>query len=194
MKLNELIARIDKTQLFPADIHGIVSDLDMNHFIFGQEAYTAWDSRVKEHMLAPWYCTDTYVGMNVIFMDDEPICVTFQTGRKSDVQYHWYSKEAYDKLKQFIASLCAVPEPEIKLVDLDEEYGESYQVAYGEQIVADEVLYNGVLTPIDRTWNRYPNKVQYDSPDWGKVALLVDGERKIVSPSEIYIPFRVVFD
>lgn len=52
-----------------------------------------------------WTCTDTEVGHKLIYLDGEPICASYQAGRKCDVEYAWVSREAYEKARAKILSL-----------------------------------------------------------------------------------------
>ena len=44
--------------------------------------------------LKQWYCTDTWVGIDVIYLNNSPVAVTNQVGRKMDVNIYFLSEEA----------------------------------------------------------------------------------------------------
>ena len=44
--------------------------------------------------LKQWCCTDTWVGIDVIYLNNSPVAVTNQVGRKMDVNIYFLSEEA----------------------------------------------------------------------------------------------------
>lgn len=68
---------------------------------------TKFEERVKKYFVpgANWICTDTKVGLAVYIMDDEVIAVSRQSGRKCDESIAFVSKEAADKVKEFIITI-----------------------------------------------------------------------------------------
>lgn len=51
--------------------------------------------RLKSCPYHTWVCTDTRVGIEVLYFDGKPVCITTQPYRKSDTTYHWLSKKRF---------------------------------------------------------------------------------------------------
>lgn len=89
---------------------------------YGHVNYKLFNDRFKSYWLAKWLCTDTWVGMKVYFLDDEAICISVQTARKSGTDYEFASKESADKLRKFILELRGLDdEDDVQLYDPDYE-------------------------------------------------------------------------
>lgn len=73
--------------------------------------------RFRVYFLHKWYCTDSWVGYRAWFLDEELIAVTQQVGRKYDEEFHWVSKEAFEKAFDVIMSLHKKKEFHIKLME-----------------------------------------------------------------------------
>lgn len=52
-----------------------------------------------------WTCTDTEVGIRVWYLDNNPVCISWQPFRKSNEEFGWLSQEAFDGVKAYIVSL-----------------------------------------------------------------------------------------
>lgn len=67
------------------------------------------NDKLRRYFLAPWLCTDTWVGIRVYFFDNEFACVTYQDARKSSEEVRgWISKEMADKVKQYIKGILVI--------------------------------------------------------------------------------------
>lgn len=82
-----------------------ISNLCENEF----ELYGVWfdddmhDLRTKPiHTLI---CTDTLVGIWVMYMNDEPVCIIYKPYRKADESYIWLSEIAYRNVKAHMSTL-----------------------------------------------------------------------------------------
>lgn len=52
-----------------------------------------------------WICTDTEVGIRVWYLDDEPVCISWQPYRKSNETFGWISKEKFNEVRSYAFSL-----------------------------------------------------------------------------------------
>lgn len=93
-------------------------------------------SRLVFYFIGNWYSTDSYVGYRVYFLDDEPVAVTSQMGRKCDEDFEWVSKEAYNKVREYVKTFRTddETEAEIDLVNMDEEISEGYKIEFNTQL------------------------------------------------------------
>jgi hypothetical protein len=79
--------------------------------------------RLKKYWINHWLCTDTYVGLAVYFLDDEPIGVSYQSGRKYPEEFEWLSQEAVDKTFSFLVTLF-IQDDNIIFADLEKDIAE----------------------------------------------------------------------
>jgi hypothetical protein len=66
------------------------------------EHYDAVDEtgRVKKYAVREWLCTDQYVGLYLYLVDDEPVCLMHQTGRKCYPDWSFLSDETFQIVRQ----------------------------------------------------------------------------------------------
>lgn len=162
MKLRDLIARVDRSEKN-------TDDAQVEDFARLFDLYLSWDdkfgARVKKHWIYNWYCTDTYVGLAAYYMDGEPVAVSFQSGRKSDEEIEFVSKEAATKVREFIVTLLEPEEPSYPVANLDEELPDTYTVSYGEQLLTDTGRYQGQEVKVVHTYRGYDEIKQWGNVD-----------------------------
>ena len=96
--------------------------------------------------LKQWYCTDTWVGIDVIYLNNSPVAVTNQVGRKIDVNIYFLSEEAKNSVKDYLISLynnqqdCA---DYLTEDDLNEEMGDYFKIEYASQVLYKTAWLNG---------------------------------------------------
>lgn len=73
--------------------------------------------RLKSYGIAQWYCTDDYVGTSCVFLDEELLAFTHQTGRKSSVDYYFVTEEMSYKFLTFLREVRSQFEDKINLLD-----------------------------------------------------------------------------
>ena len=52
-----------------------------------------------------WICTDTDVGIRVWYLDNEPMCISWQPYRKSSETFGWISKDKFNEVRNYALSL-----------------------------------------------------------------------------------------
>lgn len=70
--------------------------------------------------LRTWICTDTKVGLYLYILDDEPVCMSYQTARKSPPDWHFFSKADFYRLRNFFLSMREKEEIEDDLSSIHE--------------------------------------------------------------------------
>ena len=96
--------------------------------------------------LKQWYCTDTWVGIDVIYLNNIPVAVTNQIGRKCDINIYFLSEEAKNSVKDYLISLynnqqdCA---DYLTEDDLNKEMGEYFKIEYASQVLYKTAWLNG---------------------------------------------------
>lgn len=137
------------------------------------DLYWSDDPRLKCYFIKKWYCTDTYVGTTVYFLDNEFIGYSIQNARKSDENFKFVSKELAEKLRNYLQSLVETTY-DYELMDeneLDEEFSDTFKIEYNSQILHKEAFLNGELVQITKKiypWNdkryRYHHTVEVKLP------------------------------
>jgi hypothetical protein len=82
--------------------------------------YTKFAASVKEYFVASWICTDTRVGFSLICLNDEVVALSWQNARKSGKHVEYISKEAYDKLEDFLMT-CLDKDDQYTICDMDDD-------------------------------------------------------------------------
>jgi len=184
MKLIDIANKIDKSQKNESyvDIEDFSSEFD---FDFG---FNLQQDRIKCYWIGNWYCTDSYAGYRMYFLDDEPVAVSTQGGRKSNEEFEWFSKELALKVKNYLVSLMS-EELHIKLCDINDDIGDNFKISYNSNILnPNKAIYNGESIEILEQIK--------DKNNWGigtelRIKLL-SGEEKIVDIKEIDFKFNLV--
>lgn len=142
MKIIDAIKNVDKSK--PHDwIDGeeLAKALDINTYDYPED----FMKRVQCYWLFNWLCTDTWVGGQVYYMDNEPVAVTFQTGRKSDLRVYFVSNEAAEKVRAYL--LTAVKTP-YDVISMDYDLPDTHSVSFNSQLLTKTGLYQGVPVEI----------------------------------------------
>lgn len=130
MKLKDIIKQVSKSKEFESEVWNITEMFNLN---LSFDTFDKQD-RLKAYFIGNWYCTDSRVGFRVYFMDDEPVAVSSQMGRKCDEDFEWVSKEAFLKVFHFILSFKLEENHAFKLIDMEEDIDPYYTVSYHTQL------------------------------------------------------------
>jgi hypothetical protein len=149
-----------------------------------------FNSRLKAYWIHYHCCTDTWVGFQALYFDDELVGCTDQEGRKCDYEIKFLDKEAALRVKEFLKE-CADNEidelPIIIPAELDEEISETMSWPYAEFLLPLDYkgTYNGVPVTFDETARRMGT--------FDKIAIIVDstGEKIKIDPKEYVIRVHV---
>ena len=112
--------------------------------------------------LKQWYCTDDWVGIDVIYLNNSPVAVTNQVGRKTDVNISFLSEEAKNSVKDYLISLynnqqdCA---DYLTEDDLNEEMGDYFKIEYSSQVLYKTAWLNGEQVEITQKPRNLNNKI-----------------------------------
>ena len=96
--------------------------------------------------LKQWYCTDTWVGIDVIYLNNHPVAVTNQIGRKCDVNIYFLSKEAKNSVKEYLLSLYSSQQDYSEYLtedDLNEDMGDYFKIEYASEVLYRTAWLNG---------------------------------------------------
>lgn len=184
MKIIEIAERIDKSKSNEEwiDIQDIGRELGLDVPFVEQE-------RLKSFWVGNWYCTDTYVGYRMYFLDDVAVAFSVQNGRKSAENFHWFSLESATNVKKYLLSLISENEKELNITicDVNEDIGDSFKISYNAEILEnDNVTFNGEKVKLIERIKNKPYGI-----DTMQVIQLPNGETKQVEILELDFGFHI---
>ena len=204
MLLKEVINKVDKDKKNQQDID--VYDLEgllYSEFSISLSLdYNKANTRVTAYWLAYWYCTDTWVGFRVYFLDDKVLAVSYQKGREWDEVFTFVSKELKDEFKEYILSLVKVDEIEEieeSYLNLEQDMENGISVSFASQLMGTHVFYKNELCKIV-----YPKGIHKNGKEYNKIYTsklsesekikieLSDGIEAIVELSDCVIPYNII--
>lgn len=182
MKLREMIRKIDKS----SDNEDDQSYID-EEILRAVGAGTTWikqdpeNMRLRSYWLCQWLCTDTLVGIRVLFLDGVSVGIIQQFARKDDAVVYFIDKEARDRVRSYVQSLIDAIDDEPAFVDLDVDFGTHYNLNYREQLTSDRIYSLGKPVKIvSHSCFGEPVTVEYE-----------DGKRETIPMSDIEIRYNV---
>lgn len=114
--------------------------------------------------LKQWCCTDTWVGIDVIYLNNIPVAITNQTARKSDVGIYFLSEESKNAVKDYLISLYNNQEDYADYLtedDLNEEMGDYFKIEYASQVLYKTAWLNGEQVEITQTPKNLNNNTNF---------------------------------
>ena len=88
--------------------------------------------------LKQWYCTDTWVGIDVIYLNNHPVAITNQKSRKSSVNIYFLSEEDKYSVKDYLISIYNNPQDYSDCLsedELNEEMGDYFKIEYSSEVL-----------------------------------------------------------
>lgn len=80
-------------------------ELDINSYDFEIEDWEEFDKTLYQKYFDTWTCWDTLVGKSVVYLNDEPVCITSKSARKAETRFYWLGKEQMHKTREYLLSL-----------------------------------------------------------------------------------------
>ena len=183
MKIKDLITKINP--LGPSQtwfsLEKLAEELGLYGVFKGEEDP---QNRMKGYYIHVWQCTDTWVGSIAWFLDGEFVYYTFQSARKSSIDYTYASKEAYDKVVDFVLSMLRQDVQEPDLMDPEDEIPEKFDVSYNSQIIHKYVWYKDQLVEVVKTHFPY---TQGSRDYFDRVDILFEGIKLSVNVNELQL-------
>lgn len=106
--------------------------------------YDKFTDKLKAYFFAKWICTDTVVGGRVYYLDGEAVAVSWQSCRKGDEEIEFLTSEAADSVRELMLDCRTEDEcgdPEVPLVNTEEDLGNGYTVSYGSQLLRTDCIH-----------------------------------------------------
>ncbi len=107
------------------------------------------EERIKCYFLHRWYCTDTYVGVRVYWMDDQPLAVSGQSARKAREEFMFLDVERAKAAREFLLTCAPTLVPEFKLIG-EETIKLDNAVSFTGQLLDYEGLVDGKPVSLNR--------------------------------------------
>jgi len=192
MKLIDIANKIDKSKKNECyiNVSNFTYNLNYDRFDYDEFDYdNESNQRLKAYWFGNWHCTDSYVGYKMYFLDNEPVAVSTQNGRKSDEEFEWFSEELAIKVKNYLISLMPKKrEVNITLCDINDDIGDGYKIHYNGQLLPkyNKPIFNGESVKILEEMKNKP----YGTDDRLKIKLN-SGEEKEIGISDLDFKFYV---
>lgn len=110
--IKDIIALVTKSEksdwkLGSWDLEDLFPD-HVSHLRFNEELESELQNNIKIFHVpsATWICTDTWVGLSVMYFKNEPVAVLFQSARKSGIDIKWLSPDYYKEVISFLYTLA----------------------------------------------------------------------------------------
>lgn len=133
MKTIEILSKLDLTKKESYYIKDdFLSQFDIQEYDIDLDKISDTFTCIR---IITWYCTDRWVGTLVILLNDVPICISSQIGRKCDEKFEWISKEAYLQVRELLEKARIIREKEITIIDPIEEFGDTYEIGFTNQMI-----------------------------------------------------------
>ena len=119
-------------------------------------------SKLTTNHLKQWYCTDTWVGINVIYLNNVPVAVTNQGGRKMNVSIYFLSEEDKNSVKDYLISLYKNQQDCDDYLtddDLNTEMGDYFKIEYSSQVLYKTAWLNGEKVEITQKPRNLNNNI-----------------------------------
>ncbi len=163
MNIIELGEKVNKSNKHYVDYEALCNEFNFDYYNLDYE-----NTSFYVYWIAPWYCTDTYVGYLALYLNDTLLAIIVQYSRKDDTIFFWKSRDEYNMAKEEL--LRWMDPPKINTVvdfppatNILQESG--YRIFHSSNLLSDTVLYKGVrckvvLKPIGYTDG--PIKIDYN--------------------------------
>lgn len=110
--------------------------------------------------LKQWYCTDTWVGIDVIYLNNHPVAITNKKSRKSSVNIYFLSEESKNSVKDYLISIYNNPQDYSDYLtedELNEEMGDYFKIEYSSQVLYKTAWLNGEQVEITQKPRNFNN-------------------------------------
>lgn len=130
------------------------------------------DSRLQEYALCTFICTDTHVGIDMIFLDDEFVAMRHQRYRKGDISYKFVDREAENKVMEYLESFIKRDEDETRAMYITDPQAPEY-LSWEHQtpVRGTEVVHEGRSATVintsrsEKSWGVDQAEIQYRGSD-----------------------------
>lgn len=190
--INNVVLPADRDKFkwsYTADAEAICESLGVSGMWNFPEAV---DDALRAYPIFNWLCTDEHVGLDALYLNDEPVGCSYRSARKNSYEIEWISKEAANKVRQFI--LDHADRPEFKIMDPDQDIGEDFAVHFVGQNLSKHGTFEGrpveVVGGFD-IMGRSGMNVPYGDDRYNKFVVKDGDEERMIAPEDLRFPFNV---
>lgn len=192
MKMSELVKRLDRTAQNRdwVDTKELGYDLNIHDMDYIEDEILS--QRLQSFWAGEWLCTDTVVGYKVYFFDNEPVCWSAKTARKSDEDFFWFSQEKAEQVRKYLLELQLENESplSVELCDLEmDDIGTGYAIEFSGQLLSNHkkaTLDGKSVTIIEKL------KHEKFNIDTDLIVQFEDGKQQRVSIEQLEFPFNLI--
>lgn len=116
ININEILKTIDTSKMETKDV-GFYGMCESEFEIYEWLTQPKDNERLTYCYYHRWICTDTEVGIRVWYFDNKPVCISWQSYRKSNETFGWISKEDFENVRKYAISLLKDNEFEVDIID-----------------------------------------------------------------------------
>jgi hypothetical protein len=98
--------------------------------------------RLKAYPILEWICTDTWVGLYALYLDDEAVGAAYQSARRNSFEIEWVSQSAAQRVQQTILQYTERSN-EFDLIDPEQDIGEDFSRPFVTQLLTDDGFFEG---------------------------------------------------
>jgi hypothetical protein len=188
MKLKDILKNLN-SQTFPFYDEEFLQEFGIHDYV------NLHDNGFTEAYIKVWYCTDTWVGLKVILLNSEPICISSQNCRKGDMYYEWLNEEKFLRTKKFVESLIDEPDKiNTTYANLEEDFDCCYSVAYTDQLMENfhsKAIHNDKNVTLD--WVKIRQEIQNDRNTENVWVFSEEGQASVcLDISELKFPINTI--
>jgi hypothetical protein len=193
MKLIDALLKVDKSER--NSVSWLYSEYLSNSLGLVHRCFNFDDDKFNNHFKGYYVyrhlCTDTFVGLIALYLDDELVGYSYQPARKSAITYKFVSKEMCDKLISLIRSCEQIDYNEYDLpIDPEEEIDDYHKVIFSGQLqkpVGTEGTYKGTPVILVRPWSDKKDIIDH----YIFVKVKDTGEELKIDVSQFHYPLNV---
>lgn len=118
MTFDDLVEKVKDVAPNPIYICSYDSDIIREFNLENFEIEERDSDRLFTRVVCSWMCTDQLVGLDVVYLDDEPVGIAFKQFRKADTKYFWKDDGSMFRVFEYLISLIQKPEiPNVRTVN-----------------------------------------------------------------------------
>lgn len=180
----------------------VIAELGISDPYYPPEAL---EERLGCYPIFNWLCTDEHVGLDALYLDDEPVGCAYRSARKNGYEIKWLPG-CPEKVREVILSYAEGPDT-FDFIDPEEEVGEFQTMAYTGQALTEHGFYEGRpvkalvwyddiyrrSTPVEyrREGRAYTEGVPHEDPKANCVLVQDGDEQRVISIDDFMIPINV---
>lgn len=193
--IREIFDRLPKWDGYECDYSSLCEALGLGHHY--PDNWEELDKIFKMYPVAPWYCTDTWVGGYAVTFEDQPFAFMYQSARKNNQEWSFFSDELVAKARNILAE----PMDGVRMLALDTVVNDYYTVNYGSELLDYRGTVDGRPAEVIAKWDygrAFPASANRPETrkDIGKMSKILvrfdDGEEQEVECRKLRLPLRIV--